>query len=295
MNGDGFSSELFGIGDSLRKGCTQIADNAGKAIAIITAAIAVLVTFTDVAFFGLGTKEMTASAIVMLISSYLIYFSLVSAGERIGERSDEFLESAKRYSEVREKIKPQDVSALREFCHRYTTDELAYRRGSLLAELGATEDELIKLRQGKIKGLGRQIKLWRIEREKPLRITAQDLLQRRGAERQKEFASASMIKAKSFISELLPTTLCVIFTASIMLTAKENLGFAEILGGAVKLAALPIIGFRGYCTGYFYVRDSLSARFETKTRLLEAFLVEKAESGEKAEISAEVTASEVGL
>ena len=40
---------------------------------------------------------------------------------------------------------------------------------------------------------------------------------------------------------------------------------------------LPIIGFKGYASGYSFVRNSLTPWMETKTRILEEFSREKAE------------------
>ena len=66
-----FSSEVRG---ELR--VANIASLIAKLVAMISGSIAVLVTFTDITFGGLGAKEMTTVLAVLMVSAYLIYFSL---------------------------------------------------------------------------------------------------------------------------------------------------------------------------------------------------------------------------
>ena len=81
-------------------------------------------------------------------------------------------------------------------------------------------------------------------------------------------------KILSGMISLIPSTVCTVFTVSIILTAKDGLTAESILESVIQLSALPIVGFRGIVDGYGFVRDSKTAWLETKTRLLEAFLAE---------------------
>jgi predicted RND superfamily exporter protein len=76
MSNHKFSSDLIDFGTKMKKGYAELAECIGKVIALITGIVAVLVTFTDVTFLGLATKEITATVIIMLICSYVIYISL---------------------------------------------------------------------------------------------------------------------------------------------------------------------------------------------------------------------------
>ena len=71
---------------------------------------------------------------------------------------------------------------------------------------------------------------------------------------------------------LVPTTICMVITISVMLSLKESLGPAEIFEGLMKLSALPIIGIRGYVCGFSYAKEVRAGWLETKSRLLEGFL-----------------------
>ena len=69
----------------------------------------------------------------------------------------------------------------------------------------------------------------------------------------------------------------MIFTISVMISLKDNLTAAGVIEALVKLSTLPIIGLKGYSSGYEYVRGSEYAWLQTKTRLLEAFIKSKEE------------------
>jgi hypothetical protein len=64
----------------------------------------------------------------------------------------------------------------------------------------------------------------------------------------------------------------MIVTVSVMLNLKDSLGPAEIFEGLMKLSTLPIIGARGYVSGFNYAKDVRASWLETKSRLLIGFL-----------------------
>ena len=71
---------------------------------------------------------------------------------------------------------------------------------------------------------------------------------------------------------LIPTTVCMFFTVSLVLTAKDGLSLSAVLDGIFKLSALPLAGLRGWRAGYFFARYNRTAWYEVKTRILEAYL-----------------------
>ena len=117
----GTHSDLLELGGMMSRGYSSLIAGAGKVIAVITLVIAVLVTFTDMAFSGFGSKNFTSTLIVMLLASYMMYFSLEDSGEREGEESEEFITSDKRYLNVRSRITPDLIDPLRAFCLEYST------------------------------------------------------------------------------------------------------------------------------------------------------------------------------
>ena len=116
----GETNDLLELGGAIRKGYTSVIANAGKVIAFITLLVAVIVTFTDVAKSNHSGESFTTTLFVMLISSYLMYFSLEDTGEKEGEQTEEFKSAKDKYIIVRGKITPDSIDPLREFCLDYS-------------------------------------------------------------------------------------------------------------------------------------------------------------------------------
>jgi len=74
------------------------------------------------------------------------------------------------------------------------------------------------------------------------------------------------------IIKLIPSTVCTLFTISVMISVKDNLTAAGVIEALLKLSTLPIIGLKGYSGGYEYVTVSEVAWINTKCRLLDAFI-----------------------
>ena len=268
------SNELLELGSFVKQGYSALVANGGKVIAAITLTVAVLVTFTDVAFCDLSTQGFTTSLIMMLISSYLMYFSLEDAGEKEGEKSEEYTTAIRRYLKVRAMITPDKVDALRDFCFAYSKREQEYRRLCYLSEKGLSLREYEEYKRGG-KCSKREKALFRTaDKINAVKLTPAMLLNRGQGVGKSELVGPGRDKILSGMISLIPSTVCTVFTVSIILTAKDGLTAESILESVIQLSALPIVGFRGIVDGYGFVRDSKTAWLETKTRLLEAFLAE---------------------
>jgi hypothetical protein len=81
-------------------------------------------------------------------------------------------------------------------------------------------------------------------------------------------------------------------TVSVMLSAKDGMTASDILNGILKLSALPVIGFRGFCAGYSYSKHTLSLWLETKAGILEAFFKELSRADATAKDGAQISLSE---
>ena len=269
---EGERNELLELGGFMKQGYSAIVTNAGKAIAAVTLVMATLITFTDVAFCQIGGERFTLSLAVMLISSYLMYFSLEDAGEREGERTEEYLTALDRYTAAKKRISPEMVDSLRDFCLDYSRREQEYRRLCYLVENGLSatdyEDYLAGVRFGR---KSRRI-LRRARSLRAVKLTPSILLNGRGGVGKSELLGPGRDKLVSGLISLIPTTVCTVFTVSIILTAKDGLTATTVIEGIIRLCALPVVGFRGTVDGYNFARDSKSAWLETKARLLESFL-----------------------
>lgn len=255
----------------LNRGYSTLLNNLGKAVAVITATVSLLLTFTDVTFGNFSSECFTSSLAVMLISSYLIYFSLESAGEKFGEGTVEYRTALEYYKSVSDKIGPDAIEAVRDFSAEYAKGEGEYRRRVYLASRGLSLSELDEWKSGKrfSKSESRVLKRASKIREKTLTPTL--LLSVENA-RHSELENPERSKFFALLLKLVPSTLGTVFTVSVMLTAKDGLTAPAVIEGILKLSALPIIGFNGYTTGYEYVKNKKSQWLMTKARILEAFI-----------------------
>lgn len=269
-----FETALLESGSVIKRGYSALLQNFGKAVAILTALIAVLVTFTEVGFYEFGKESFTANLITMLICSYVMYFSLEDAGERLGKESEEYKSVEAAWREKCRQVGGEDIGRLRDFLKEYKISELKFRReGFLIAQGYSTEEYTKYLATGDADKKARRV-FKRAEKMKPVDLTPKTLLanDRRGGNG--ELTNPEKGKIPKLLIRLVPSTFCMIFTVSVMLSAKDGLTAPAVIEGIVKLLTLPIIGLRGYSSGYAYAKGSLLSWVETKSRLLGAFLAE---------------------
>lgn len=262
---------ILDTSDILKEAGTALLNNGGKLAALAAVIIAAALTFTDVSFSGISPKDTLPSLLLLLVSSYVIYFSLEDAGERLGQSTEEYIRARKRYDALREKIVGDDLEALRRFCHGYSERELEARRASLMLYLGISREELAAKEPSRALKRARR----RLERMKPIFITPRALLCSDKCGNKSELENPGKRKPLSLLLRLIPSTVCMAITVSVMLTAKDGLDAAEVLNGVLKLSALPVVGFKGYSQGYSYVKHKESGWIETKCGMLESFLSSK--------------------
>ncbi len=286
--------ELINYSDKLRGAYTNLLRDLSKIIALVTALIAALLVFVDIEFLGLATREFSTTLLLVLISSYVCYFSLEEAGERLYEDTDEHRERMERYKKITARITVGMLPQLREYLASYTDEELAFRQGQMLLSHGLSTQELSAYKEGELRacmgfrptardgitapkgGISISVKklraLRKIAEAKPLPLTPELLLTREARERA-SVTDPRLTKYPELLLKLLPGTLCMLLTASVVLTFREMTPEA-IVEGVLKLSTLPIVCLRGYASGYNYKRFKEAPFIESKIRLLEGFLAQ---------------------
>ncbi len=255
----------------IKKGGLSLVNNAGKVIAVITVFVAALVTFTDIRLANFSAESFTTSAVMLILASYLMYFSLEDAGEQLGEESEEYQSAKAAYEKERDKINGDDIEALRAFCFEYSKQELTYRRKNYLVSHGLVPSDLEKFRTGGHFSKKSRKALRTAEKMKAVAISPKILLTKERVFSKSELSNPERFKLLRLILKLIPSTVCMTVTVSVMLTAKEGLNLSTVIEGILKLSALPIVGFKGYSNGYTYIKRGYVPWIETKRRLLEAF------------------------
>lgn len=263
---------LLEAGGIVKSGVAAIIGNLGKTVAVITLMVACLVTFTDISLLRVNTERYAAVLAVMVISSYVMYFSLLSVGEERGRESAEFIKAKERYDATRVKLNGDMMACLRDFCVKYSKEELEYRRSEYLMRYGFSRtagQNLTDRREAKIRK--------RAQRLRAVPLTPSSLITASRNMRKGELYNPQRGKIfKSFI-KLLPSTLCTCLTVSVVLSVKDGMTAEDILNGLFKLAALPIIGIRGYIDGIIFSQRCESAWLTTRAMILESFFSEESE------------------
>ena len=259
----------------LRRGGAALISNFGKAIAFITVIAAALVTFTEISFYSFDSERFTTGLFVMLISSYLMYFSLEDTGERLGEDSDAYKEAEERYKSLRKAVGGKELLRLREFLQRYSMEELEYRRENLLVTYGIAPEAYKTYICGGACSKNDLKVMKKAARMRAVVLTARSLLSLEGGKRKSELIDPKREKLPSMMLHLLPTLICTTVTVSVMLTAKDGLTVGGVIEGILKLLTLPAVGIKGYVSGYRYTTESVIPWIETKSKILEAFLKEE--------------------
>ncbi|MBQ7343245.1 MAG: hypothetical protein IJW53_00605 [Clostridia bacterium] len=270
---DGLDLGLVSSGSLVKRGYSFLIANVGKTVALITLAVSALVLFTKISFSELSSESFTGTLVMMLIASYVMYFSLEDAGERLGRDSDAYKAVKERYEEKKKSVKGHDLAALRKFCLDYREAELGYRRSNMLFSLGYTEEEYKSYLGGEKMSKKAMKDLGRVKKMKRAELAAASLLSNDKGQKSELYNPAEN-KLLRLIMRLIPSTVCMLFTVSVMISVKDNLGAAGVIEALVKLSTLPAIGLKGYSGGYEYVTESEIGWIETKSRLLDAFLKE---------------------
>jgi hypothetical protein len=263
---------IFDTDELMKKGGSLVLNNMGKLIAAIAAVVAIAVTFADVSFGGFFNESFTSSLLLILCSGYIIYFSLEDAGERGAQGCTEYVLARERYSRARAKISGAEIEQLRRFCTEYSMKEYQSRINAALIHNGIGAEAYESYKNGVRPPREIRRALWRISRIKPHTLTPRMLLEWERPSGASELEDPGVKKLFSLILKLIPSTVCTFVTVCVMLNAKEGLDAADVLSSILRLSALPMLGFKGYCEGYSYTKHSASAWLETKAGILEGFV-----------------------
>ncbi len=268
---DGLDIGIISSGALVKKGYSLLIANVGKTVALITLAVTALVSFTEITFSDISSESFTSTLIMMLIASYIMYFSLEDAGEKLGRESDEYKAASDKYTKLKDSIKGCDISRLRSFCLDYRNAELEYRRSNLLFSLGYTDEEYESYLRGEQMSKKARSDLRRVKRIRRSELNAASLLSSERAS-VSELKNPESSRIARMLLKLIPSTVCMLFTVSVMISLKDNLTAAGVIEALLKLSTLPVIGLKGYSGGYEYVTAGEIGWLETKSRLLDSFL-----------------------
>ena len=271
---DGLDLGIISSGALVKKGYSFLIANIGKTIAIITLFVTALVSFTELSFSDFGSERFTSTLVMMLLASYIMYFSLEDAGEKLGRDSDAYKNASEKYEELKRKVAGSDIADLRKFCIDYRNADLEYRRSNLLFSLGYTEEEYKSYLNGADMGKKMNKDLSRVKKMRRAELDTATLLSH-GRYCEGELKNPKAQHIVHMLIRLIPSTVCMIFTVSVMINLKDNMTIAGAIEALLKLSTLPIIGLKGYAAGYEYSSESERGWLEIKSRILGSFLKDR--------------------
>ena len=208
---DGLDLGIISSGALVKKGYSFLIANIGKTVAIITLFVTALVSFTELSFSDFGSESFTSTLIMMLLASYIMYFSLEDAGEKLGRDSDPYKNASKRYEELKSKIVGSDIADLRKFCIDYRNADLEYRRSNLLFSLGYTEEEYVRYLKGEDMDKKANKDLRRVKNMRRAELDTATLLSH-GRYSEGELKNPKTQHVINMVIRLIPSTVCMIFT-----------------------------------------------------------------------------------
>lgn len=255
--------------DTVRRHITQ---NIGQAVAIITAIAAVLLCFLEVALPELSYKSITVEVAVLLLASYIIYFSLLDAGEGYGRSTDVYKESEAAYMKVRAQIGSNMIDELRQYLVEYASKEAEHKRRMLLVGEAVSLEDYRRYKNGEKMPTRLRRACKKADAIRPRPINPRLLLEREERGSEARLVSPRASRPISELIKLIPMTLSTLFTVSLIITTKDGLTAATVLESLIKLSCLPIVALRGYIGGYKYATEELSAWYDKRREMLAAFL-----------------------
>jgi hypothetical protein len=116
-------------------------------------------------------------------------------------------------------------------------------------------------------------------------LTPSMLLSKERASRTSELKNPERTKLPALVLRLVPITFGMLFTTSVMLVSRDGLTASTVIESIMRLATLPIVGFKGYSVGYTYAKRTESRWISTKTRLLRAYIARRAEGNMAQDLS----------
>ena len=274
-----FEDTILDSSETIKRIGLSLINNMGKLIALLVTLVAVAVTFTDVTFSSILTADFASSFLLLITSAYIIYFSLEDAGEKCAEETPEYKEAKAKYAEQRKKILADDIESFREYLAKYSEREHLARIKNALFTYGISQKSVEDYKNGICldKKTSRAVRA--VLRIKPIIITPKAILSHARAFGRSELENPEKRKIPMLLLKLIPPTICMTVTVSVMLTTKDGLTASDIISGILKLSALPLIGFRGYSEGYSFAKHRLSLWMETKANIIEGFIDSAPEDG----------------
>lgn len=268
------SDLMLDTGAMLDKSKKHLMLHVGRAIAVLTVILSMILTFADVTLVGDFTRRLTSEIAVLSVAAVLMYFAMQTEGELCGRQSEEYVKYKNAARTAAEAIRADRIGGLSEYLERYIHAELESRRRTLLYTYGYTEQQYEAYLDGNECKNPRARRVFRrAQRMHPIRLSVAGLLCD-AEEDESALTSPHRRRGLMTLGRLIPSLFGMLVTVSVIIEWHDPLSISVLMQGAVKLCALLSVGLKGYLDGHKYVIGPLASHLAYKSRLLHAFLLE---------------------
>ena len=127
----------------------SLLEKSSYAMAAIILMVVVIVMTTDIKFnFVQNAVETSATFFVLMFLSYGMYINMYSSGIFAGEKTEEYMNMLKTYTDLRKSLPIENLQArLTKFCQQYVECEWQARCMSVLSTAGITWEKFLVLRE----------------------------------------------------------------------------------------------------------------------------------------------------
>ena len=263
-------------------GGKSILEKAGFIMAAAIMLVVIIVMTTDVKGITFKTiADMSAQFFVLTFCTYGMYTNLYQNGTIAGERSSEYIEVTKKYAELREEMKTNDLhKELTQFCREYVDTERKARCEDVLVTVGVSWEDFLEYRHLNKdelveKGLSPLMisAVKRAKRIRPIKLRS-DMLLRNGrtATRRRAMHVQPIVKRRADMAvHFIKTALTNGALGLIVCDVLVNPSWQTVGAVALKLISVAFSGYSGYRAGFVNVTVNSVAYVQDQIDLLEEF------------------------
>ncbi len=256
------------LGAGYRRAIGQIFGNLSLIVAVMTLAVAATVFFTDVRLATVLDTSFSLSFIILLFCSVVMYFCMADVGRSAGMQTEVYKKSEAEYQAARAAVEREGGYALYAFCGARVRTELAAARAAILLPYQDGNDSRAARRACR-----------RAARLRARRLTPSMLLDNGRASRSSCLSETPTAhRWRTGLLSVLPGIVGSFFTVSAVFEVIAAPSLATVAGCLLKLLAILYHGAKGYGMGYDNAYAVTVAYNDCRTRLLKAYLTERAPS-----------------
>lgn len=263
-------------------GGKSILEKAGFIMAAAIMLVVIVVMTTDVKGITFKTvADMSAQFFVLTFCTYGMYTNLYQNGTIAGERTSEYIDVTKKYAELREELKVNDIhKELTQFCREYVDTERKARCEDVLVTVGVSWEDFLEYRhlnKDKLveKGLSPLMisAVKRAKRIRPIKLRS-DMLLRNGrtATRRRAMHVQPIVKRRADMAmHFVKTALTNGALGLIVCEVLVNPSWETVGAVALKLISVAFSGCSGYRAGFVNITVNSVAYVQDQIDLLEEF------------------------